>query len=129
MRQQLPVLAPGWRELDYPVAQPTALAVPFVWSALNPVAEQEAVRELVTWVGWLAGRYRLDHRVVPDCWPAHPELVEELSALHLAWLGAFARTSAADAPLGWHERFAHTSARLSEWTARTGCRPGAHRDR
>ena len=76
---------------------------------------------------WLADRYRLDHRTVPDCWQQHPELIEELSALHLSWQGSFATTAPHDAPLLWHERFALARARISDWVARLGCRPGHHR--
>ena len=62
-------------------------------------------------------------------WPRHVygRLVEELSALHLAWEGAFATTAQADAPLAWHERFTLARARLADWVSKTGCRPGAHR--
>jgi len=107
--------------------QPTMPPIPFAWSAQSPDDEQLFLEALELWVGWLVGRYRLDHRLVPDCWPQHPELVEELSALHLAWEGSFAITAMHDAPLLWHERFAGARQRLSDWVARTGCRPGGHR--
>ncbi len=66
-------------------------------------------------------------RLVPPCWRQHQELVEELSALHLAWEGSFGLTAAHDAPLLWHERFAKARARIGDGVARTGCRPGGHR--
>ncbi|GAA3819263.1 hypothetical protein GCM10022273_32300 [Cellulomonas soli] len=87
------------------------------------------LEELDLWVDWLIDRYRLDQRVIPPCWHEHPELLEELAALHLAWQGAFASTAAPDAPLHWHEHFAAATSRLGDWAARTGCRPRGHRPR
>ena len=101
--------------------------VPFAWSSLSPDDTQLFLEELDLWVGWLVERYRLDRRTVLDCWREHPELIEELSALHLAWQGAFALTSNHDAPLLWHEHFANACQRINDWVARTGCRPGEHR--
>ncbi|MBN9375633.1 MAG: hypothetical protein J0I40_09630 [Cellulomonas sp.] len=110
-------------QLDQPGEPP----IVFAWGAQTPDDTELLIEELDLWVIWLVDRYRLDHRVVPDCWTRHPELIEELSALHLAWQGSFATTSSADAPLQWHERFAAARERLNDWVARTGCRPGNHR--
>ena len=101
--------------------------VPFIWSSLSPRDTQLYLEDLDLWVGWLVERYRLDRRTVPECWRLHSELIEELSALHLAWQGSFALTANHDAPLVWHEHFAHACRRIVDWVARTGCRPGAHR--
>jgi len=79
------------------------------------------------WVGWLVDHYSLDRRHVPQCWAEHWELVEELSALRLAWEGAYATTAHADAPLAWHEHLRLSRERLVDWVSRTGCRPGEHR--
>lgn len=107
--------------------QPSTPPVVFAWSAQSTDDTLLFLEDLELWVGWLADRYRLDHRLVPDCWRQHPELVEELSALHLAWEGSFSITASYDAPLLWHERFANSRVRISEWVARLGCRPGSHR--
>jgi hypothetical protein len=40
--------------------------------------------ELVEWVRWLVGHYEMT-AVLPDCWPRHGALVEELAALYVAW--------------------------------------------
>jgi hypothetical protein len=109
------------------LVQPVGPPVPIVWSAHSDDDQELLLEELDLWVTWLADRYRLDHRVVPECWKQHAELIEELSALHLAWQGAYTTTAPADAPLTWHERFAVARARLADWGARTGCRPGSHR--
>lgn len=109
--------------------QPFGPTVPICWAAHTRAGQELLFEDLDTWVTWLVDHYTLDGRVVPQCWQQHWELIEELSALHLAWEGAFATTGGADAPLAWHERFGHARTRLAEWAARTGCRPGEHRGR
>ena len=119
-------------DLFYPqlaLTQPNTLPVPIVWSAITPTEQEHFLEALDLWVDWLTDRYRLDHRTVPQCWHEHPELLEELSALHLAWQGAYATAAAPDAALHWHEHFAAAVSRLNDWVARTGCRPSAHRPR
>jgi hypothetical protein len=106
-----------------PIGPPT----PIVWSAFTAAEQELLLEDLDVWVTWLAERYRLDHRVVPGCWTQHPELIEELSALQLAWQGAFSMSAVPDAPLNWHERFAVARLRISDWVSRSGCRPDAHR--
>lgn len=124
--------ADGHRESDpfFPepvMSQPAGPPQPILWSAHLPDGGRLLFEELDLWVTWLVDRYSLDRRFIPDCWPRHWELIEELSALHLAWQAAYATTAHADAPLGWHERLAIARVRLSEWVARTGCRAGEHR--
>jgi hypothetical protein len=75
------------------------------WRDLGPKAEEELWSLLRDWVGWLRSRYPLAQKI-PPCWPEHPEIVEELTALWLAWQYAY---SNADAPLtaaaDWHDRW------------------------
>jgi hypothetical protein len=111
------------------LVQLTSMPVPIMWGAHTPRDQALFLEELDLWVGWLVDRYGLDQRVVPGCWAEHPELIEELSALHLAWETAFSSSANADEPLRWHERFDVARSRLSDWVTRTGCRPGAHRAR
>lgn len=111
------------RQLMAPIGPPT----PIVWSAFSESEREQSLDDLELWVTWLVERYRLDHRIVPSCWTRHPELIEELSALHLAWQGAYSTSAAADAPLNWHERFAVARLRIGDWVSRAGCRPDAHR--
>ncbi|WP_225754816.1 hypothetical protein [Actinotalea sp. Marseille-Q4924] len=101
--------------------------MPLMWAAHTLEQQQHHLEALDTWVVWLAHHYRLDRRYVPECWTKHWELIEELSALHLAWDAAYATTAHGDAPLTWHEHFGHARVRLAEWVARAGCRPGEHR--
>jgi len=107
--------------------QPVGPPMPIMWTAHTPDERRHRLADLAIWVTWLADHYKLDRRYVPECWAKHWELIEELSALHLAWEAAYATTSHADAALGWHERFTQARSRLAEWVARTGCRPAGHR--
>jgi hypothetical protein len=81
--------------------------------------------QLTDWVDWATWRYALDHRVIPERWPQHGALLEELSALYTAYNLA----ASGDAPMLWIEHFAAARARVTEWTARAGCRPDEHRER
>lgn len=75
------------------------------WRTLGPHGTQELWAQLTAWVDWLRARYPLARRI-PDCWSQHPEIVEELTALWLAWTAAYETT---DPPLtaaaDWHDRW------------------------
>jgi hypothetical protein len=75
------------------------------WRDLGLEASESLWHELSDWVAWIRHRYPLAKRV-PACWPEHPEIVEELTALWLAWNSAY---SERDAPLtgaiDWHDRW------------------------
>jgi len=73
-----------------------------MWSAYTREEQRHLLEGLDVWVRWLVDHYRLDRRYIPECWTKHWELIEELSALQLAWEGAYATTSHGDAPLAWH---------------------------
>lgn len=107
--------------------QPSGPPMPIMWAAHTPEEQRHLLEELDVWVTWFVDHYCLDRRYVPKCWTRHWELIEELSALRLAWEAAYATTSHADAPLAWHERLALARTRLAEWAARTGCRGTEHR--
>ena len=55
---------------------------------------------------------QLRHKNRPGLLVETPALVEELSAIHTAWLASFDSTDAGYGPIGWHERFAQTCSRL-----------------
>lgn len=80
------------------------------WSALD------------RWVTWLRRTYGLPPSVIPPFWHHHSELVWELSALHLHWLGAFDPEQNASAAIGWHRDFADARARLRDWVTASGTR-------
>jgi hypothetical protein len=55
------------------------------WHDMTPGEETAAWAELRAWVAWLHDRYELSvEDRLPRCWPRHPGLIEELSALK-AW--------------------------------------------
>ncbi len=93
----------NWRTL-------TAEDAEYEWLALNE------------WVDWLRHEFGLPASVIPPAWHRHPELVWELSALHLHWLGAYDPGQHASAPIGWLADFHAAQARLREWVALSGTR-------
>ncbi|GAA0812044.1 hypothetical protein Sya03_57260 [Spirilliplanes yamanashiensis] len=95
------------------------------WHAMTPTDRKAAWIELVEWVIWLHDRYELatEHRL-PQCWPLHPGLIEELAALK-AWRGEI---YTADQPAGQAARYWHAELRHVIHAATTiyaaGCRAG-----
>ena len=84
-----------------PAASPAA----WCWRDLGPHAHAELTHQLGTWTAWLRHRYPLA-RKIPDCWAQHPELVEELTALWLAWQHAYQQPDPPlTAPADWHDRW------------------------
>ena len=95
------------------------------WQAMDATQASHAWTALVNWVDMLVDRYALDE-TVPVCWYAHGAMLEEMHALHRAWLGAYAdRGAKASEPAFWHEILYRTLARLREWD-RHGCVSGTH---
>lgn len=102
-------------------------ATPVRWDTLTPDATQRELGQLGAWVVRLVERYQIDARTIPPCWSNHGALVEELSALHTAWLSSYALTAPGNAPLAWHGSFATCRSRMSDYTARSGCTANCHR--
>jgi hypothetical protein len=100
---------------------------PLDWTALDAAEAAAAWTALAHWVRWLANRYEVDVREIPPCWPLHPPLVEELSALRTAHRAAFTPDGHPSGPLDWHHSLASVRARLRDYVARTGCRLDTHR--
>jgi hypothetical protein len=75
------------------------------WRYLGPQGSDALWAELAGWVGWIRHRYPLARRV-PACWAQHPELVEELTALWLAWHASYTeRDAPLTGPIDWHDRW------------------------
>lgn len=75
------------------------------WRHLGPQGADALWTELTSWVAWIRSRYPLARRV-PACWDAHPEAVEELTALWLAWQAAYTdRDAQLTAAADWHDRW------------------------
>ena len=95
---------------------------PINWNLLTANDLEAELLELNRWVDWLRHTYGLPASVIPPYWHRHPELVWELSALHLHWLCAYDRDQNGSAPLGWHRDFADARHRLRDWVATSGTR-------
>ncbi|MBL7501546.1 hypothetical protein [Frankia nepalensis] len=101
----------------------TAAGAPFRWEDLAPDQLRHTWHELGTWVRWLCARYRVDD--IPPCWYQHGDLVEELTALWLAWQGAYRADARPDDPVRWLDWLARARARIARRSPRCGA--GAHR--
>jgi hypothetical protein len=95
---------------------------PVNWNLLTADEAEVEWIELNRWVNWLRRTYGLPASVVPPFWHRHPELVWELSALHLHWLCAYDPDQHGSAPFGWHRDFADARQRLHDWVAISGTR-------
>ncbi|HAQ60256.1 MAG TPA: hypothetical protein DCR63_07885 [Microbacterium sp.] len=95
---------------------------PVNWNLLSAHDLEQEWLALNRWVDWLRHTYGLPASVVPPFWHHHPELLWELSALHLHWLGAYDPEQNASAAIGWHRDFADARARLRDWVAASGTR-------
>lgn len=100
---------------------------PVNWRTLSAEDAEYEWLALNEWVDWLRREFGLSASIVPPAWHRHPELVWELSALHLHWLSAYDPSQHASAPIGWLADFHAAQARLREWVALSGTR--LYRDR
>ena len=97
------------------------------WAHLDDEGAADTWADLAEWVEWLVTRYDLGDEL-PPCWWAHPPITEELTALWVAWLGAYRHPEAGwDRPLNWHKELESVRTRIKLWD-RLGCGRGAHRD-
>ena len=93
---------------------------PINWDLLTPEDAESEWWALDNWVNQLRHRYGLPVTIIPPYWHRHPELVWELSALHLHWLGAYDPEQDGSAPINWHADFAAARERLRDWAAIAG---------
>ena len=95
---------------------------PVNWNLLTAEEAEGEWIDLNKWVNWLRRTYGLPSSVIPPFWHRHPELVWELSALHLHWLCAYDPDQHGSAPIAWHHDFAEARQRLHDWVATCGTR-------
>ena len=95
---------------------------PVNWRTLTAEDAEYEWLSLNEWVDWLRHEFGLPASVIPPYWHRHPELLWELSALHLHWLGAYDPAQHASAPIGWMSDFHAAQVRLREWVALSGTR-------
>ncbi|WP_396278504.1 hypothetical protein [Glutamicibacter creatinolyticus] len=93
---------------------------PINWNLLTAHDLEQELLELNRWVNWLRVEYGLPASEIPPFWHRHPELLWELSALHLHWLCAYDPDQDGSAPFGWHRDFADARGRLRDWVAACG---------
>lgn len=75
----------------------------------DPAEVEAYLNELHPWVHWLneAG-ISVAHsggETVPECWPHHAGVVEELLALHGAWAAAYLGEPDSDSMIAFHDRW------------------------
>ncbi|WP_460821631.1 hypothetical protein [Nocardioides ungokensis] len=84
---------------------PGSAPTSWCWRSIGSNAADELWHLLTDWINWIRGRYPLA-RKIPPCWADHPELVEELTALWLAWQHAYEdRNAPLTAAADWHDRW------------------------
>lgn len=115
-----PLNAGAFDEVEAPLNAETPH--PVNWNLLTADDAETEWIELNRWVNWLRRTYGLPASVVPPLWHRHPELVWELSALHLHWLCAYDPDQHGSAPFGWHRDFADARQRLHDWVSTSGTR-------
>jgi hypothetical protein len=85
---------------------PKSRPAPWNWKHLDGPAAAKLLTELREWVDWYNDRYGVaaDSRI-PGCWYRHAPVVEELTAVWIAWKAAYyGHKAPVDAPAYWHER-------------------------
>lgn len=95
---------------------------PINWYLLTSGDAEAEWLALNEWVDQLRRTYGLPASVIPPFWYRHPELVWELSALHLHWIASYDPEQDASGPIAWHTDFALARERLREWVATCGTR-------
>lgn len=95
---------------------------PINWHLLTADDAEAEWLALNQWVDQLRRTYGLPASVIPPFWYRHPELVWELSALHLHWIASYDPEQDASGPIAWHTDFVLARERLREWTATCGTR-------
>jgi hypothetical protein len=108
--------------------RPSPSAKVIRWADLDAEAAEEAWSGLRRWVSWLLDRYAVKE-VPRGCWWRHGLLVEELTALWLAWQAAFGEKADATSPLIWHEHFDRARDRIRQRLQQQGnCSSGEHHE-
>ncbi|GAB2562444.1 hypothetical protein [Leucobacter ruminantium] len=95
---------------------------PINWNLLSSGDAEAEWLALNQWVDQIRRTYGLPASVIPPFWYRHPELVWELSALHLHWIASYDPEQDASGPIAWHTDFALARERLREWVATCGTR-------
>lgn len=111
------------------------------WQKLEGEELASAWEALEEWVWWLRSTYPSTRETIVDCWPAHPDLVQELTALCVWWEeindpladevpdpDADTKTSGVSeeatgrSAVAWHEALHHA---VQRWKITSKCSPDA----
>lgn len=95
---------------------------PISWRTLSADDAEHEWLTLNEWVTWLRHEFGLPAQIIPPAWHRHPELVWELSALHLRWLGCYDPEQDAAGPISFMTDFHSARGRLREWVQISGTR-------
>lgn len=125
---EIPETDPVYDESAEPAVDVPEPPAPIRWSLLSAAEAEIEWYALNEWTHWLRKRYGLPTAVVPPFWHRHGELVEELSALHLHYLGSFHQDQDGSGPMGWHADFDTWQKRMREWVTITGTKLDRDRD-
>ena len=90
-------------DLEAQTTTPGRTPTSWCWRSIGANGADELWHLLTDWVTWIRGRHPLA-RKIPPCWSDHPELVEELTALWLAWQHAYEDRDAPLTAADWHDR-------------------------
>src|SRR5690625_2685948 len=95
---------------------------PINWNLLSADDAEIEWLELNRWIDWLRHTYGRPASAAPPSWRHHPELVCDISALHLLWLCAYDPEQSGSAPTGWHHDLAAARQRPRDWVATSSAR-------
>lgn len=118
------VLALEQQAVEPPARGSGRPGAPFRWEDLDPDQSRVSWHEFGGWVRWLTERFRLDD--IPPCWYRHGDLVEELTALWLAWEGSYHPDARFDDPARWLDWLARARTRFARRSPRCGV--GTHKE-
>lgn len=99
----------------------------WVLSALDPAERRRRIADLLgPWVTWLVHTYRLRGQI-PPCWYRHPDVVERLKNLMVAWINIYT-DDIGDRPLAYIEFDDALDRELRRVTVPPNCLDGDHDD-
>jgi hypothetical protein len=99
------------------------------WPGLSGLERQHAWKELVDWVEEVfRQRHPEEYPKLGRCWYRHPDAVDELSALRVAWHAVYkAKSPLPTAAIEWHDRWLPGAvARVSKIV--NSCKSGGHQE-
>lgn len=82
--------------------------------------------DVMTWGDWMVATFHVE-RSLPECWPRHAALVEEMLALWLNWQSVWLPCTDAAAPIGFLRELDWAIGRIERlW--KTPCTAGNHKN-